>query len=46
MQGQFYLTKDEENKILKQSFLNLYKKLLAKTVELEEMQKKYESQKQ
>jgi hypothetical protein len=35
----------EENKILKQSFLNLYKKLLAKTHELEELQKKYESEK-
>lgn len=38
------LSQEEENCILKQSFLKLYKKLIAKTAELEETQKKYESQ--
>jgi hypothetical protein len=36
----------EENRILKQSFLNLYKKFLAKSHQLEELQGKYEAQRQ
>jgi hypothetical protein len=31
---QFNLSTDEENRLLKQSFLNLYKKLMSKTAEL------------
>ena len=40
------MSKIEENRILKQSFLNLYKKFLAKTQELEQLQGKYECAKQ
>lgn len=40
------LSKSEENRILKQSFLNLYKKFLAKTHELEQLQSKFETQRQ
>jgi hypothetical protein len=39
-------SKEEENRILKQSFLNLYKKLLAKSHELEQLQLKYDSERQ
>lgn len=38
------LTQEEENRILKQSFLNLYKKLIAKTEQVKELEKKYESE--
>jgi hypothetical protein len=40
------MSKLEENRILKQSFLNLYKKFLAKTHELEQLQGKYECARQ
>jgi hypothetical protein len=40
------MSKLEENRILKQSFLNLYKKFLAKTQELEQLQGKYECARQ
>lgn len=35
------LSQEEENRILKQSYLNIYRKLIAKTAELEEITKKY-----
>lgn len=38
------LSQEQENRILKQSFLNLYKRLIAKTAELEDTQKKYEAE--
>lgn len=38
------LTQEEENRILKQSFLNLYKKLIAKTDQLKDLEKKYDSE--
>jgi hypothetical protein len=40
------MSKAEENRILKQSFLNLYKKFLAKAQELEQLSGKYESARQ
>lgn len=40
---QLQLSQEEENKLLKQSFLSLYKKLLARTAQLEETSKKYEA---
>jgi type I site-specific restriction-modification system R (restriction) subunit len=38
------LTQAEQNRILKQSFLSLYKKLLAKSQEVDQLQAKYDAQ--
>lgn len=40
------MTQEEENRLFKRSFLNLYKKMVAKTEQLKEMERKYESERQ